>query len=64
MAQAEVLMVGGPADGQIVPLLGLFVEVPNPDKSIYGPYDNLIYQYLHDEDGLVTAYYHEVLTRG
>jgi hypothetical protein len=53
--QNEVLLVGGPNDGEIVPLTGIMVEVPNPDKEKYGPYEFLAYAYERDEDGLIVG---------
>lgn len=46
---AVLRLIGGPYDGQTTPFEpGLGLEVPNPDRELYGNFDHLMYAFALD----------------
>ncbi len=53
-----IRMIGGPMDGQRHNLRGgVMIEVANPDKGKWGPYDRLAYAYETRDGEVVGVFY-------
>ena len=57
MRAKPVRLIGGPMDGETVYSPGgIMIEIPNPDKEIWGPWEFLAYGFDYEGDELVARF--------